>query len=120
MASGQLILEATVTAGTIVARGIGKLLDSSVGATVINELINAANINAEVKDVLFTDTTTELTSIPSATPTMEEMIQLIYMWVRNEVTQSGSVTTLKTDAGTTLGTSATSEAGGTVTKGKLS
>jgi hypothetical protein len=44
MASGQLILEATVTAGTIVARGIGKLLDSSVGATVIDELVDARRL----------------------------------------------------------------------------
>jgi hypothetical protein len=40
MASGQLILEATVTNGTIVARGIGKLLDSSVGATVVDEMVD--------------------------------------------------------------------------------
>jgi hypothetical protein len=44
MASGQLILEATVTAGTIVARGIGKLLDSSVGATVVDELVDARRL----------------------------------------------------------------------------
>jgi hypothetical protein len=120
MASGQLILESTITNGTIVARGVGKLVDNSIGATVINELINLPNINTEVKDVLFTDTTTELTSVPSSTPTMEEMMQFIYMWIRNEVTQNGSVTTLKTDAGSTLGTSSTSESGGTVTKGKMS
>ena len=44
MASGQLILEATVTAGTIVARGIGKLLNSSVGATVVDELVDARRL----------------------------------------------------------------------------
>ena len=44
MTSGQLILEATVTAGTIVARGIGKLLDSSVGATVVDELVDARRL----------------------------------------------------------------------------
>jgi hypothetical protein len=44
MASGQLILEANVTAGTIVARGIGKLLDSSVGATVVDEMVDARRL----------------------------------------------------------------------------
>ena len=44
MASGQLILDATVTNGTIVARGIGKLLDSSVGATVVDELVDARRL----------------------------------------------------------------------------
>ena len=32
--SGQVILESTVTAGTIIIRGVGKLTDSSIGATV--------------------------------------------------------------------------------------
>lgn len=39
MNSGQIILDATVTAGTIVCRGVGKLTDNSVGATVVNELL---------------------------------------------------------------------------------
>ncbi len=37
--SGQIILDSTVTAGTIVCRGVGKLTDNSVGATVVNELL---------------------------------------------------------------------------------
>jgi hypothetical protein len=44
LASGQLILEATVTGGTVVARGVGKLLDSSVGATIIDELLDARRV----------------------------------------------------------------------------
>jgi hypothetical protein len=42
--SGQIILDSTITNGTIVCRGIGKLTDSSVGATVVNEMINLENI----------------------------------------------------------------------------
>jgi len=38
MNSGQIILDGTVTAGTIVCRGIGKLTDNSVGATVNDEM----------------------------------------------------------------------------------
>lgn len=37
--SGHIILDATVTDGTIVCRGVGKLTDNSVGATVVNELL---------------------------------------------------------------------------------
>jgi len=44
LASGQVILEATVTGGTVVVRGVGKLLDSSVGATVIDELLDARRL----------------------------------------------------------------------------
>ncbi len=44
MASGQLILAATVTNGTVVARGLGKLLDNSAGATVIDEVLDARRV----------------------------------------------------------------------------
>lgn len=37
--SGQIVLDATVTNGVIVCRGVGKLTDDSVGATVVNELL---------------------------------------------------------------------------------
>jgi len=48
--SGQIILEATVTNGTIVCRGVGKLVDTAGniistgawnGATIINELVDS-------------------------------------------------------------------------------
>jgi hypothetical protein len=45
MASGQIILDATITNGTIVCRGIGKLIDNSDGATVINEMIDSSFIS---------------------------------------------------------------------------
>jgi hypothetical protein len=44
LASGQVILESTVTAGTVVVRGVGKLLDSSVGATVVDELLDGRRL----------------------------------------------------------------------------
>jgi hypothetical protein len=44
LGSGQIILEATVTAGTIVCRGVGKLTDNSSGATVIDELVDSRRI----------------------------------------------------------------------------
>jgi hypothetical protein len=36
--SGQIILDATCTGGTIVCRGVGKLTDNSAGSTVIDEM----------------------------------------------------------------------------------
>lgn len=46
MASGTLELDSTVTAGTITVRGVGKLIDNSTGATVVDEegLNNPENI----------------------------------------------------------------------------
>lgn len=48
--SGQIILDSTVTAGTIVCRGVGKLTDNSVGATVVNELLFVPYIASAVWD----------------------------------------------------------------------
>jgi hypothetical protein len=46
MNSGQVILDSTVTAGTLVVRGISKLVDNSVGATVSsNDLLQPADMN---------------------------------------------------------------------------
>lgn len=51
LVSGQIILENTVTAGTIVCRGVGKLTDNSVGATVLNELISGLT-QQDIYDIL--------------------------------------------------------------------
>lgn len=55
LASGQIKLDATITSGTFVVRGIGKLIDTSGnpilsgtwngGVTIINELLNAVNLD---------------------------------------------------------------------------
>lgn len=44
MASGQVVLEASVVDGDIACRGIGKLTDNSVGANVLDELIDPVDI----------------------------------------------------------------------------
>lgn len=42
--SGQIKLDSSVTNGTIVLRGVGKVTDESVGATVIDELLSASDM----------------------------------------------------------------------------
>lgn len=96
-------------------------LNPSGNVTIVSQnaagLVNAGGDPAEV----WAETpVAELAAIPGATPTHSDMLQLIYMWIVNEVTQDGSTTTLKDSGGTTVGSGTTSEAGGTVTKGKLS
>jgi hypothetical protein len=44
MSQGQVVLEATITAGAISIRGIGKLTDMSVGADVNREIITHSDI----------------------------------------------------------------------------
>jgi hypothetical protein len=58
LSSGQIILDSTVTNGTIIVRGIGKLIDNSVGATVVDELVSLNNIGNVVWDELAADHTT--------------------------------------------------------------
>jgi hypothetical protein len=50
--SGQIILDATVTAGTIICRGVGNLTDNSTGATVVQStgLLNQSSIEGAVWD----------------------------------------------------------------------
>ena len=57
--SGQIILDSTVTNGTIVARGVGKLIDTSGnrissgtwnGVTILNELMSKGTISEAVWD----------------------------------------------------------------------
>jgi len=42
--SGQVVLAATVTAGTVVCRGVGNLTDNSAGATVVNRMLDASDL----------------------------------------------------------------------------
>lgn len=64
--SGQVILQNTITNGTIIVRGIGKLIDSSGnyiltgvwnGATIINELVSSVGIAETVWDAQMSDHT---------------------------------------------------------------
>mgnify|MGYP003642638420 CR=1 FL=1 len=60
LASGQIILENTITSGTFVVRGVGKLIDTAGnhlksgnwngGVTIINELINNDSVSGSVWD----------------------------------------------------------------------
>ena len=52
--SGQIVLDSTVTNGTIVCRGVGKLTDNSSGATVVNEILSVPEIWGYVLDGTFT------------------------------------------------------------------
>lgn len=46
MSSGQIILDNSVTAGTVVCRGVAKLIDQSNGASVVDE-VNNRLVNAD-------------------------------------------------------------------------
>ena len=64
----------------------------------LNDL-SAADVNAEVLDVLSTDTFAEPTGVPSATATLAAKLGVLYMMARNRVDVTASKKTFYDDAG---------------------
>jgi hypothetical protein len=84
----------------------------------LNDL-SAAQVNAEVVDVLSVDTFAELTAPPAATSSLKDKITWLFMYARNKVTQTATQRKVYRDDTTTVaGTSATSDNGTTFTKGE--
>jgi len=80
--------------------------------------VTTAQVNAEVVDVLRTDTSVEPTQgAPTATPTMEEMIKYLYFKLRNKGETTSTEDTMYADNGSTKIMKATiSDNGTTFTK----
>lgn len=79
----------------------------------------AAQVNAEVLDVLNVDTFAEETGVPAATASLRKKIGWMFMWFRNKVTQTGTTSTLFADDGTTpVGTHTVSDDATTFTSGE--
>lgn len=83
--------------------------------------ISAANVNAEVLDVMNTDTLTlPGQTAPSNTPTHRAAIALLYKLARNKTDQTATLFRLYDDAGTTVDTKSTvSDDATTAVKGEL-
>lgn len=84
-------------------------------------LATPSQVNAQVVDVLRTDTSSELTAgAPTATPTFEEAIMYLYQRFRNKVTQTATETKMyKDDAATVLTKATVADDGTTATKGEF-
>ena len=80
-----------------------------------------AEVNAEVVDVIFTDTDAELTTVPAANAPIGDKINFVYMLSRNKVTQTATAQNLYRDDSTTaVGSGATvSDDTTTFTRGKF-
>ena len=107
-----LILADTAEIGTAGA-GLSDLGGMSTGMK--------AEVNVEAKDVLATDTFSELAQgAPSATPTIVSALQLIYKMVRNKVEQTSTTLSIFDDAGTTVDHKSTVDDDGvTATRGEI-
>lgn len=75
-------------------------VDGSVGSNVE---LGPAEVNAEVVDVMATDTIAELAqAAPAATPTHRTAIMALYMALRNKLDVTSSVKEVHNDAGTVI------------------
>lgn len=82
----------------------------------LNDLSSAA-VNAEVLDVLNTDTFAEPASVPAATASLVAKIGWLAALARNKITQTATTQTLRNDAdGADIATSAVSDDGTTFTR----
>jgi hypothetical protein len=81
----------------------------------------AAIINAQVLDVMNTDTFAEPSSVPAATASLVDKIAWICALARNKITQTATTQTLRNDADDgNIGTSTVSDDGTTATRGEFS
>lgn len=80
----------------------------------------AAQVNAEVLDVLNTDTFAEPSAPPAATASLVAKIGWLAILARNKITQTSTTQTLYADNGsTTVATSTVSDDGTTATRGEF-
>lgn len=107
-------ISSSTTAANNLEANIGNL-DAAVSGAATQ-----AEVATEISDALNTDTISELGSIPGASPTFAQAIMLMYMALRNQATASTTQSTIKNNAGTTIGTATLSDSSGTFTKGKYS
>lgn len=83
--------------------------------------LSAAQVNAELLDVLSVDTFAELSAPPSASSSLKDKLVYLFMWARNKATQTTTERKLYADDGTTVvSTESVSDTGGTFTKGEAS
>jgi hypothetical protein len=115
-AGGEAGIDLDNTVGTLGAAEIPNL-DAAISS---RSTVTTGQVNAEVVDVLTVDTIPELSQAqPATTPTVATALMLLYMALRNQLTQTASEMKIRNNAGTVICKSATSDDGSTFTRDKL-
>lgn len=113
----------SVTGTTIRSLQIEAEVDANVVSGSIPSLAAQAkaDVNAEVLDVLATDTFAEPAGVPAATSTLKDMIKWMFTLSRNKITQTSTTQTLRNDADSgSISTSSHSSDGTTFSRGEWS
>lgn len=119
---GQLVVNANCTGGIVVIRGHFTITDNAGGAVTFSDdaRYDVTQIYSQIVKFMSTDTTSELSAIPNATPTRDEMQKFIYQYFRNYKTMTATEEKLyKNDGTTELGTSVMTDDLTTSTKGRM-
>jgi len=82
--------------------------------------ISTAQVNAQVDDVINTDTKAELSSVPAANASLGDKLAFLAMAQRNGGQSTSSQYRINKDDGSALGTAVQSDNGTTFSRGKLS
>lgn len=116
---GPLVIFVHVS-GALAVRVECEVLDEAVFdvhfGTTAPSTLTAAQVNAEVLDVLNVDTFAEPTGAPAATTTLAGKIGRIYQALRNKVTVASGAKTFFDDAGASLWSKTLSDNGTTYTE----
>jgi hypothetical protein len=108
---GQVVFNADCNVNANVAvRGTATITDNTAGMASLTETatVNMAKVNAEVVDVLFTDTDAEpAQGAPGATISLADKIGFLYKAWRNRSTQTATQYSLYNDDATTIDHKAT-------------
>lgn len=104
----------------MVLKGATNMAQVNIEIQLVDGLpLTAAQVNAEVVDVLTVDTHAEITAVPAATTTKLKMLQWLFSLARNKGLQTSTTKTLRDDAdGATIATSTISSDGTTFTREK--
>ena len=113
--TGHTTIDSTADYVTKILEDTGTTVPGLI--TALNDLSNA-DINAQVADVLKVDTITEMSQgVPPTPPTMEQVLNYLYVMMRNKNEQTSNEHSVYDDAGTTkLFKATTSDDGTTFTK----
>jgi hypothetical protein len=99
-----------------------KLVDGTYTGYVVLRTVNlvtAAQVNAQVLDVLSVDTFGELSAPPAATSSLKDKLVWLFMWARNKATATATERKLYADDTTTIvSTETITDDGTTFTKGE--
>lgn len=116
---GGAVVAASVTGAVgSVTGNVGGNVTGSVGSLAAQA---KADVNAEVLDVLATDTFAEVASVPAATSSLKDKINWLFAIARNKITQTATTWTLRNDADSaSIATATVSDDGTTYTRTEAS